>query len=340
MAKTALITGISGQDGSYLAELLLKKQYRVIGLSRNQNSASFQHPAMDIVPTNFTNTNELYSIIESIKPDEIYNLAAQSYPGISWENAIETMNVNGLAAHSLFDIVRQVKPDCRIYQASSSEMFGSTTEVPQNEKTSFNPVNPYAVTKLYAHHIANIYRKSYGMFICCGILFNHESERRCLRFVSQKITYAAACFKLGIQHSSALNEKGEPIVRNGKLLLGNLDVKRDWGFAGDYVEAMWLMLQHAESDDYVIGTGQMRTIRQLCETAFSYVNLDWEKYVQVDARFMRPVDTGPTVADPSKAKKILGWEAKVSFDELIARMVDAHLKILSANQNNPVAYST
>jgi GDPmannose 4,6-dehydratase len=234
-----------------------------------------------------------------------------------------------LGAQSLFDAVRQLKPACRIYQASSSEMYGRVTQASQNELTPFNPVNPYAAAKVYSHHIARIYRESFKMFISCGILFNHESPRRGMHFITQKVSYAAACLKLGIQNSPILNEKGDPIVKNGKLSLGNLDAKRDWGYAGDYVEAMWLMLQQPIAEDFVIGTGQIKTIQELCETAFSHVGLDWQDYVVVDNRLVRPIETGATVADASKAKNILGWEPKKSFKNLIAELVDNHLKNLT-----------
>jgi GDPmannose 4,6-dehydratase len=223
------------------------------------------------------------------------------------------------------DAALDIVPNVRFYQASSSEMFGWVKEVPQNEETPFNPANPYAAAKLYAHNIARIYRKSYKMFISCGILFNHESPRRGLGFVTQKVTYAAACAKLGIRNSQHLNEEGEPIVKDGKVALGNLEAKRDWGFAGDYVESMWLMLQQKEPDDFVVGTGETHTIRELCEEAFSYVGLDYKKYIYVDPRFIRPTETGPLVADYSKAKKVLGWKPRTSFKELVRMLVDANL---------------
>ncbi len=334
MKKTALITGISGQDGSYLAELLLEKNYRVVGLVKNNHSTVYDNiksvrDHIEFVWGDLGDASAIYAAIQQTQPDEVYNLASQSYPGDSWRSAIETTRTNGLGAHLLFDTIRQLKPNCRIYQASSSEMFGEVTESPQQENTPFHPINPYAAAKLYAHNIARIYRKSYNMFISCGILFNHESERRGIHFITQKVSYAAACLKLGIKNSPLLSEKGDPIVKNGKLLLGNLDANRDWGFAGDYVKAMWLMLQHPDPEDFVIGTGKIRTIRQLCETAFSHVGLNWEHYVQVDPRFVRPTDTGPTVADPSKAKALLGWEATVSFNDLISAMVEKHLEKLS-----------
>ena len=223
------------------------------------------------------------------------------------------------------DAALDVVPKVRFYQASSSEMFGWVREIPQNEETPFNPANPYAAAKLYAHNIARIYRKSYKMFISCGILFNHESPRRGLGFVTQKVTYAAACAKLGIRTSQHLNEEGEPIVKDGKVALGNLEARRDWGFAGDYVESMWLMLQHKEPDDFVVGTGETHSIKELCEEAFSYVGLDYKKYIYVDPRFIRPTETGPLVADYSKAKKVLGWKPKTSFKKLVQMLVDANL---------------
>lgn len=334
MTKTALITGITGQDGSYLAELLLKKNYHIVGLTKNKTFASAKNIShlqgqIELMTVDMGDPDSLQDAIKNIQPDEVYNFASQSFPGESWNRAIETMKINGLGAQSLFDAVRQHKPECRIYQASSSEMFGQVTNAPQNELTPFNPVNPYAAAKVYSHHIARIYRDSYKMFISCGILFNHESPRRGFHFLPQKVSYAAACLKLGLLNSPILNEKNEPIVKNGKLSLGNLDAKRDWGYAGDYVEAMWLMLQQPKADDFVIGTGQIKTIRELCETAFSHVGLNWEDYVVVDNRLVRPLETGPTLADASKAKYILGWEPKKSFKELIAELVDNHLKHLS-----------
>lgn len=334
MNKTALITGISGQDGSYLAELLLIKGYHVVGLSKHNHFVRKQKRVdskdkIEYVFGDLCDASAIFNAISHVQPDEVYNLASQSYPGESWICALETTRTNGLGAHLLFDTIRQVKPECKIYQASSSEMFGDVKHTPQNEQTPFNPVNPYAAAKLYAHTIAKIYRQSYGMFISCGILFNHESERRGMHFITQKVTYAAACLKLGIKTSPLLNEKGDPIVNNGKLLLGNLDAKRDWGYAKDYVETMHLMLQQNTPDDFVIGTGKIRTIRELCEVAFSYVDLDWRDHIQVDTQLFRPIETGSTVADIGKAKRILGWESKTTFDEMIAIMVEKHLKKLS-----------
>ncbi|OAI48174.1 GDP-mannose 4,6 dehydratase [Gammaproteobacteria bacterium SCGC AG-212-F23] len=330
MARTALMTGITGQDGSYLAELLVQKKYRVVGLVRNSTASQSRniahlHNQIDFIFGNLNDSASIYTAIQKAQPDEIYNLASQSYPSHSWELSLETAEVNGLGAHRLFDVVRQLKPDCKIYQASSSEMYGDTNVFPQNESTPFNPINPYAAAKLYAHNIAKIYRKSYNMFISCGILFNHESPKRPPHFVCQKITYAAACLKLGIENSPLFNEYGEPLVKNNQLTLGNLDIKRDWGFAGDYVEAMWLMLQHKTPEDFVIGTGQMHSLREICEIAFSHVGLNWKNYIKSDPRFIRPTETNTTVADAAKAKQLLNWTPKVTFSELIKTMVDSHL---------------
>lgn len=328
--KTALITGITGQDGSYLAELLLEKGYRVVGLWRKSSAAEPHncHHLLREVEFHYADLMDGPSLVESLKkyqPDEIYNLAAQSYPGESWRLPIQTVEVTGVGAHRLFEAVRQVGSQARIYQASSSEMFGHVKQIPQDENTPFNPANPYAAAKLYAHNIATIYRESFNMFISCGILFNHESPRRGAHFITQKVTYGAACLKLGLRNSPLLNEEGEPIVKNGKLALGNLDAKRDWGYAGDYVEAMWMMLQQDKPDDFVIATNQTWSIRQLCQIAFEYVGLDWEKHVVVDPRFVRPTETGPLVGNPAKAHRVLGWKPKTTFQELVGMMVDTHL---------------
>jgi GDPmannose 4,6-dehydratase len=332
--KTALIIGITGQDGSYLAEFLLKKGYRVIGILRKASDMippNIRHlqSRIDLVHGDLLDSLSLVEVISTWQPDEVYNLASQSYPGASWRLSLHTVQTNGVGAHRLFDAVKHAKPDCRVYQASSSEMFGKVQEVPQNENTPFNPVNPYAASKLYAHNIANIYRESFGLFIACGILFNHESPRRGMHFITQKVTYGAACIKCDMQNSPVLSETGEPIVKEGKLHLGNLDAQRDWGFAGDYVEAMWLMLQQPKAEDFIIGTGEPRDIRLLCEEAFSYVGLDWRQHVVADERLTRPTETGQTVADASKAARILGWKPTTSFSELIAMMVEAHLAKLS-----------
>ncbi len=328
--KKALITGITGQDGSYLAEFLLKKGYQVTGIVRktsnllHANINHIQH-RVNLVYADLVDPVSISQVIKDVQPDEIYNLASQSVPATSFKQPIHTAEITGIGPHRVLEAIREVCPKAKFYQASSSEMFGWVREVPQNEETPFNPANPYAAAKLYAHNIAKIYRESYGMFISCGILFNHGSPKRNLNFVEQKVSYAAACAKLGIKTSKHLNEEGEPIIKNGKVAMGNLDAKRDWGFAGDYVETMWLMLQQKKPDDYVVGTGKTHTIRQLCKTAFSFVGLDWKKYVKVDPRFIRPTETGPLVADCSKMKKKLGWEPKTNFKELVSMLVDANL---------------
>jgi len=328
--KTAVITGITGQDGSYLAEFLLSKNYRVVGLLRKTshtepNNVGHLRGEIELTFGDLLDSVSLVQAIQKYQPDELYNLAAQSYPGESWKLPIYTGEITALGAHRIFDAVRQAKPDTKIYQASSSEMFGFVREIPQNENTPFNPANPYAAAKLYAHTIAKIYRESFKLFIACGILFNHESPRRGIGFVSQKVTYGAACAKLGIKTSSDLNEEAEPIMKNGKIALGNLDAKRDFGFSGDYVEAMWLMMGQKKPDDFVIATGITHTMKELCAEAFSYVGLDYKKYVYTDPRFVRPTETGPLIGNPTKAKKILGWQATTSFKKLVAMMVDANL---------------
>jgi len=328
--KTALVTGCTGQDGSYLAEFLLKKGYKVAGLVRQTSNIAYanishiQHD-LDLIQADLLDPVCLREAIQKVRPDEVYNLASQSHPSESFKQPIHTAEITALGAHRVLDATYDVNPETKFYQASSSEMYGWVKEIPQNEDTPFNPANPYAASKLYAHTMTKIYRASYNMFAVCGILFNHESPRRHLGFVTQKVTYAAACAKLGIKNSENLNEEGEPIVKNGKVALGNLEAKRDWGFAGDYVEAMYLMLQQDFPDDFVIATGVTHTIGDLCEEAFNYVGLPWEKYVTVDQRFIRPTETGPLIGDASKAKKILGWTPKVNFKVLVAMMVDAHL---------------
>lgn len=328
--KKALITGITGQDGSYLAEYLLEKGYEVSGIVRKtthfkyENIGHIQH-RLNLIYADLVDPVSLTSAFKKVMPDEVYNLAAQSSPGESFKQPINTAEITAIGAHRVLDTVKDVCPKAKVYQASSSEMFGWVREIPQNEKTPLNPANPYAAAKVYAHSMAKIYRKSYDMFISNGILFNHESPRRGLGFVTQKVAYGAACAKLGIKTSEHLNEEGEPIVKNRKLAMGNLDAKRDWGFAGDYVEAMHLMLQAKKPGDFIIATNETHTIKELCKEAFSYVGKDWKDYVFVDKRFVRPTETGPLIGDYSKAKKELGWEPKTSFKELVAMLVDANI---------------
>ena len=323
---TALITGITGQDGSFLAELLLEKGYRVFGFARRESwfrphCSSHLAGRIEVLFGDMAEGVDIASAIQDSGPDEIYSLASQSRPGESWARAPETLLVNGLGAIRLFEAVRHHRPGCRIYHASSSEMFGRAAMVPQNEQTPFDPVNPYAAAKVYAHQMARIYRESYGMFIANGVLFNHESERRPLHFLTQKVAYGAACAALGIADSLELNEMGRPIVQHGKLALGNLEVARDWGYAGDFVRAMWLMLQQDEAGDFVIGTGQVHTLEELCRTAYRCVDRDWRDSVVSDPALVRPLEPGQTVADPSKARRKLGWQPTVSFGEMVQRMV-------------------
>ncbi|MDX2202372.1 MAG: GDP-mannose 4,6-dehydratase [Hyphomicrobiaceae bacterium] len=328
--KRALITGISGQDGILLAELLLSKGYAVIGFGRQASLVMRNDlkPLLDRITLAYGDLGDsvdIASAVQDHQPHEVYNLASQSAPGQSWSRSLLTGDITGMGAHRLYEAVRRFKPSCRVYQASSSEMYGQVRESPQNEQTPFAPSNPYAAAKVYAHDMARIYRQSYGMFIACGILFNHESIHRGMGFLSQKVTYGAACIALGIDNSPALNEQGEPMVRAGKLALGNLDVSRDWGSAKDYVDAMWRMLQFDKPEDFVIGTGQLRTIRDLCQIAFAHVGKDWRDHIVTDPRFVRPSETGPTVADASKARRLLGWTPQVQFDAMIHEMVDAHV---------------
>ena len=330
--KKALITGITGQDGFYLAEHLLSCGYVVYGFGRKR-SVMDSHllkslPGLSFCYGDLGDFATIYEALRSVQPDEIYNLASQSHPGESWERSLETGDTTAMGAHRLFEGARQVCKSARIYQASSSEMYGNVQISPQDESTPFSPANPYAAAKVYAHQMANIYRKTYGMFIACGILFNHESPRRETRFVTQKVAYGAACIKMGFQQSPAMNEEGEPIVRNGKLSLGSLDVQRDWGYAPDYVQAMHAMLQCEQPDDFVIGTGVSRTIRDLCDAAFSCVGLNWQDHVITDPRFVRPIETLSTLANPAKAERELNWKRSVSFEGMISTMVKAHLDAL------------
>lgn len=317
---TALITGITGQDGSYLAELLLEKGYRVVGVVRRTSHDSYeriQHlvDKVEIVAADLLDQHSLQVVIKEARPDEIYNLAAQSFVPTSWNQPVLTGEFTALGVTRLLDAIRLEKPDTRFYQASSSEMFGKVIETPQKETTPFYPRSPYGVAKVYGHYITVNYRESYHMFAVSGILFNHESPRRGLEFVTRKISDGVARIKLGMQTA---------------LSLGNLAAQRDWGFAGDYVDAMWRMLQQPVAEDYVVGTGVHHSVEQCCEIAFAHVGLDWKKHVRHDARFDRPVDVELLLADPSKARARLGWTPAVSFDALMKMMVDADLARLRA----------
>lgn len=314
--KTALITGITGQDGSYLAELLLDKGYKVYGLKRRTATPNLENiksmiNEIDFISGDLRDITSLTEAVQLAKPDEIYNLAAQSFVGDSWRQPIYTGEVTGLGVTNMLEAIRQAKPDARFYQASSSEMFGKVLETPQKETTPFYPRSPYGVAKVYGHWITVNYRESYNMYACSGILFNHESPRRGIDFVTRKVTDAVAKIKLGIQD---------------KLHLGNIDSKRDWGFAGDYVKAMWLMLQQDEPDDYVIATGETHTVKEFVEIAFDHVGLNWKEHVVQDPQFMRPAEVDILLGDPSKAKQKLKWEPQINFEQLVKMMVDQDLE--------------
>ncbi|MCD4686648.1 MAG: GDP-mannose 4,6-dehydratase [Anaerolineae bacterium] len=330
--KTALITGITGQDGSYLAELLLSKGYHVIGLARR--STNYQYPNIDHLIGKITlaygdliDAESIESVMREHQPDEVYNLAAQSVPADSWRNPIVTAEITALGPLRVLEAIRKYKPDARFYQASSREIFGGVPDEVCDESTPFLANNPYGVAKLYAHQIMRTYRESYGLWACAGILFNHESERRGLHFVTRKVTMAAACIALGIE-KPPLNEAGGPLVRDGKVGMGNLDAVRDWGYAKEYVEAMWLMLQQDTPQDYVIATNTAYTIRDLCRVAFECVGLDWEAHVTVDPRFLRPTEIAASRGDYSKATADLGWEARTDFEGLIRLMVESDVALL------------
>lgn len=315
MAKRALITGITGQDGSYLAELLLEKGYEVYGLTRRSSTVTDERIAhlkgkIQLLSGDLLDNQSLIDAVEASRPDEVYNLAAQSFVATSWPQAVLTGEFTGLGVTRMLDAVRKVAPKARFYQASSSEMFGKVQAVPQIESTPFYPRSPYGVAKLYGHWITVNYRESYDMFATSGILFNHESPRRGLEFVTRKITDGVARIKLGL---------------DTELRLGNLDAKRDWGFAGDYVEAMWLMLQQETAEDYVIATNETHTVEEFVSLAFGHVGLDWKEFVKQDPRFMRPAEVDLLIGDPAKAKAKLGWEPKVSFQQLVTMMVDADM---------------
>ncbi|ACZ40313.1 MULTISPECIES: GDP-mannose 4,6-dehydratase [Sphaerobacter] len=316
--KTALITGITGQDGSYLAEFLLEKGYRVVGMQRRTSTETVGRIAhlmdkIELVQGDLLDQLSLIDLIQRYQPDEVYNLAAQSFVPTSWQQPVLTGEFTALGVTRMLEAIRLVKPDARFYQASSSEMFGKVREVPQRETTPFYPRSPYGVSKVYGHWITVNYRESYNLFACSGILFNHESPRRGLEFVTRKVTHGVARIKLGLAK---------------ELRLGNLDAQRDWGYAPDYVRAMWLMLQQDEPDDFVVATGKTHTVRRLCELAFDVVGLNWEDYVVVDPKFLRPAEVDLLVGDATRARTILGWEPTVSFEEMVEIMVDADLRML------------
>ncbi len=326
MTKRALITGITGQDGSYLAELLLSKGYEVYGMVRRTSTVRYERirhiqDSIRFVQGDLLDQTSLTRAIAATQPDEVYNLGAQSFVPTSWNQPDFTGEVTALGVTKILEAIHTVKPDARFYQASSSEMFGKVQEVPQRETTPFYPRSPYGVAKVYGHWITVNYRESYNMFAVSGILFNHESPRRGLEFVTRKVTYHAAKIKLGLAH---------------ELRIGNLDAQRDWGFAGDYVEAMWLMLQQDTPEDYVIATGKTHTVQRLLEVAFSCVDLDWRNYTVQDEAFMRPAEVDLLIGDSSKAQAKLGWEPTISFEQLIEMMVQADIERLKHNPGDIV----
>jgi GDPmannose 4,6-dehydratase len=331
--KVALITGITGQDGSYLAEFLLEKGYRVVGLVRRSTHYHYEnisHLAGRVILEygDLIDPDSIERVIAEHRPSEVYNLAAQSVPADSWRQPIVTAQITAVGAVRMLEAVRKLVPEARFYQATSREIYGGVGEEVVDETTPFLANNPYGVAKLYAHLMARTYRESYGLFTCGGILFNHESPRRSLHFVTRKVTMAVACLRLG-PNNPPLNELGEPLVEGGVLKLGNLDAVRDWGYAKEYVEAMWLMLQREEPRDYVIATNTIHTVRDLCQAAFSHVGLDWRDHVESDPRFMRPTEIAAARGDYSRAKAELGWEPRTGFRELIGLMVEADLRRLS-----------
>jgi GDPmannose 4,6-dehydratase len=316
---SALITGITGQDGSYLAELLLEKGYEVHGMVRRSSTEKFDRiehlrDRITLHQADLLDHRSLVDALRAAKPDEVYNLAAMSFVAVSWIQPTLTAEFTGVGVTRMLEAVREVCPEARFYQASSSEMFGKVLETPQTEATPFYPRSPYGVAKVYGHFITVNYRESYDLFATSGILFNHESPRRGLEFVTRKITWHAAAIRAG---------------QRSELVLGNLDARRDWGYAKDYVEAMWLMLQHDRPDDFVIATGETNTVQRCVEVAFDEVGLDWREFVRTDPKFMRPAEVDLLVGDPSKAKRVLGWEPKTSFEELIRLMVRADVELFA-----------
>ncbi len=320
--KVALITGITGQDGSYLAELLLSKGYKVYGMVRRASVEKFDRiehirDQVELIQGDLLDQYSLISVLKQTKPREVYNLAAQSFVPTSWAQPVLTSEFTAIGVTRMLESIRLVDPTIRFYQASSSEMYGKVRETPQTEMTPFYPRSPYGVAKVYGHYITVNYRESYDLFAVSGILFNHESPRRGLEFVTRKVTDGVARIKLGLAN---------------ELRMGNLDARRDWGFAGDYVEAMWLMLQQDVADDYVIATGETHTVKKLVEIAFEHAGLEWEKYVKLDAAFLRPAEVDLLVGDPSKAMKQLGWKPKVTFEQMTRMMVDADIERLSSRK--------
>lgn len=328
--KHALISGVTGQDGSYLSEALLEKGYCVFGLVRRTSTVNFERighlrDRIELIPGDLLDQSSLHRALEIAQPDEVYNLAAQSFVATSWNQPVLTGEFTALGVTRMLEAIREVNPKIRFYQASSSEMFGKVSESPQNEKTPFHPRSPYGVAKLYGHWITVNYRESYGLFACSGILFNHESPRRGIEFVTRKITNAAARIKLG---------------RQQRLELGNLDARRDWGHARDYVQAMWMMLQANEPDDYVIATGKSHSVKDVLDIAFRHLGLDWNQFVVQDPVYLRPAEVDYLLGDSSKARAHLGWRHETSFHDLILQMVDADLELEERNAHSESFHAT
>ncbi len=323
----ALITGITGQDGSYLAEFLLDKGYEVYGIVRRSSLEKYDRieqiqDKIRFVEGDLTDQSSLDQALQQLKPDELYNLAAQSFVPVSWNQPVLTADVTGLGVLRVMEAIRKQSPKTKFLQASSSEMFGKVREKPQTEQTPFHPRSPYGVAKVFGHHITVNYRESYGLFACSSICFNHESPRRGHEFVTRKVTQHVAKIKLGLAD---------------KIKMGNLDAQRDWGFAGDYIRAMWMMLQQPQADDYVIATGETHSVQELLEVAFSHVGLDWKKYVEIDPKLVRPAEVDYLCGDASKSKKVLGWKPEVTFKQLIEMMVDSDLNSLKQSSAGRIA---
>jgi GDPmannose 4,6-dehydratase len=340
--KRALVTGGAGQDGWYLTDLLLRQGYEVHAQSRHPVDPRLHGRRIHWHAGNLTDEGFLTGLLSRVAPNEIYNLAAVSRPSISWDIPIETALLNSLVPHRICEYIRREAATCRLFQASSSEIYGDTRAEVQDEDTRANPGSPYGISKAYAHQIVGAYRQQYGLHLSCGILFNHESPHRPLNFVSQKIAHAAAAAALGLTETRELDERGKPILNGGKLYLGDITVHRDFGYAGDFVEAMHLIVRHDTPADYAVGTGQAHSIAEFCETAFKVCGLDWNDYVVRDNTLLRKVDSHFTQADPSKLKKKLGWEPKVDFVDLVDMMVKERLRVLklSLDSGNPVSAQT
>lgn len=329
LKRSALVTGAAGQDGSYLIELLLARGYRVHAQSRRPVPDTHADADVTWHAGNLVDPHFLEALLKTAAPDEIYNLAAVSRPALSWDIPDETAQLNAIVPQRICELLVKTRPSCRLFQASTSEMFGTSADPLQNEQTSLRPNSPYGISKAFAHQTIGAYRSRHGLHASCGILFNHESPRRPLGFVSQKIAHAAAALSLGVRETREVDERNLPIVRGGKVHLGNIEARRDFGFAGDVARAMHMIVSHDKPDDYIVGTGQSRSIAEFCEAAFALVGLDWRDHVQVDAALVRPGDMPSTLADPGKLVSTLGWKPQVDFSALVALMVEEQISVLT-----------